>query len=192
MSSCSPKIPSAVFQTVSTVLKQEKLRCKFCNIMFSTETELSHHNSDPLHRVNVRRNTQQANAKFAKVTNFRPPPDGVYMGRYKLCRRLDIVDFLHLQRLCIQLWGMVTPFLSLTLLYSPRFEQGYCYLSDKCTFAHGHKERDYWIELYKCQAKHLQQLQEKQLLTESFSEIVRRRIEREGQHRVVSKSFRLL
>ena len=93
MGSYSPEIPCAVFQTVSTVLKQEKLRCNFCNIMFSTETELSHHNSDPRHRVNVRRNTQQANAKFAKVTNFRPPPDGVYMGRYKLCRRLDIVDF---------------------------------------------------------------------------------------------------
>ena len=84
---------------------------------------------------------------------------------------------------------MVTPFFSLTLLYSPRFEQGYCYLNDKCTFAHGHEERDCWIELYKCQVKHLQKLQEKQLLTESFSEIVRRRIEREGEHRVVSKSL---
>ena len=78
------------------------------------------------------------------------------------------------------------------VVLSYRFEQGYCNLNDKCTFAHGHKERDYWIELYECQAKHLQKLQEKQLLTESFSEIVRRRIEREGEHRVVSKSFRLL
>ena len=53
-------------------------------------SQLEYHNSDPQHKINVMKETQQLNEKSA--TKFRPPPDGVYMGRYKLCRRLEISD----------------------------------------------------------------------------------------------------
>jgi hypothetical protein len=53
--------------------------------------QLEYHYSDPQHRVNVMKKIQQFNAK--SYTKFRHPPDGVYMGRYKLCRRLEISDF---------------------------------------------------------------------------------------------------
>ena len=65
--------------------------------------------------------------------------------------------------------------------FSLRFEQGYCYFGTKCTFAHGREELEAWCELYKHQAQNLAQLEEKQLWTESFSEKVRQRIQKEGR-----------
>ena len=71
-----------------------------------------------------------------------------------------------------------------------RFEQGHCYLGTRCTFAHGRQECAYWIELYQLQEAQLSQLEDKRLLTESFSEKVRRRIQNEGV-RVVGKIYLL-
>ena len=61
-------------------------------------------------------------------------------------------------------------------------------MSDKCTFAHGTAECAYWIALYERQSQHLAQLQKNRLLTDSFSEEVRRRVKCEGALHVVSKS----
>ena len=72
------------------------------------------------------------------------------------------------------------------LYFSLRFEQGYCYFGAKCTFAHGREELEGWRELYERQVENLAQLQEKRLLTQSFSEKVRQRIQSEGRG-VVSK-----
>ncbi len=74
-------------------------------------------------------------------------------------------------------------------MYSCRFQKGHCYLGDKCTFAHGQKECSHWITLYQRQVQHLAQLRREGLLTESFSEMVRRRIKHEGQHHVVSENL---
>ena len=74
-------------------------------------------------------------------------------------------------------------------MYSCRFQKGHCYLGDKCTFAHGQKECSHWITLYRHQVQHLAQLRREGLLTESFSEMVRRRIRHEGQHHVVSENL---
>ena len=82
---------------------------------------------------------------------------------------------------------------SICLVYNvyffPRFEQGHCYFGNKCTFAHGREECDYWIELYHLQVQHLSQLKNNRLLTESFSEKVRQRIQRDGSHVVSTISF---
>ena len=67
-----------------------------------------------------------------------------------------------------------------------RFEQGYCYLDAKCTFAHGREELEGWRKLYERQVQSLAQLEKKRFLTESFSEKVRQRIQNEGRG-VVSK-----
>ena len=75
---------------------------------------------------------------------------------------------------------------SLKISFFARFEEGYCYLRQNCTFAHGQEERDYWEALYHKKAAHFTQLEEKQLLKEGFSEMVRRRIKQEGRHRVVN------
>ena len=76
--------PSSQFRnTFSFVMEQEKLRCRFCNIIFPSLLQLEHHYSDTQHRVNVIKLTQ----KLHSATKFRSPPDGVYMGRYKMCRR---------------------------------------------------------------------------------------------------------
>ena len=72
------------------------------------------------------------------------------------------------------------------LYFSLRFEQGYCYFGAKCTFAHGREELEGWRELYERQVENLAQLQEKRLLTQSFSEKVLQRIQSEGRG-VVSK-----
>ena len=72
------------------------------------------------------------------------------------------------------------------LIFSLRFEQGYCYLDAKCTFAHGCEELEGWRELYERQVQSLAQLEKKRFLTESFSEKVRQRIQNEGRG-VVSK-----
>ena len=77
---------------VSKVMTQEKLRCNFCDIRFSSESQLEYHYSHAQHRVNIVKRTQQLNAK--SVERFRQPPDGVYMGRYKLCRRFETRDYL--------------------------------------------------------------------------------------------------
>lgn len=77
---------------VSIVMNQEKLRCNFCDIRFSSVSQLEYHYSHAQHRVNIVKRTQQLNAKSAK--KFRQPPDGVYMGRYKLCRRFETRDYL--------------------------------------------------------------------------------------------------
>ncbi|CAB4003242.1 probable helicase with zinc finger domain isoform X2, partial [Paramuricea clavata] len=71
---------------ISLVKEHEKLRCKFCDIMFSSMSQLEYHCSDHQHRVNVIK-SQQLNTKSAM--KVRPAPDGVYMGRYKLCRRFE-------------------------------------------------------------------------------------------------------
>ena len=63
-----------------------------------------------------------------------------------------------------------------------RFEKGRCGLRNTCTFAHGTGELVYWSTLYQHQA----QLQKEPLLTKRFSEKIRRRIECEGEHHVVS------
>ena len=68
-------------------MEEAKLRCNFCDIKFSSQSQLEYHYSDPQHKVNVMKRTRQLNAKSG--TNFRPPPDGVRMGRYKLCERLE-------------------------------------------------------------------------------------------------------
>ena len=65
--------------------------------------------------------------------------------------------------------------------FSLRFEQGYCYFGTKCTFAHGREELEAWCEFDKHQAQNLAQLEEKRLLTESFSEKVRQRIQKENR-----------
>ena len=83
--SSSSTTNSQIYNTISSVMEEEKLRCIFCNITFSSKPQLEYHNSDRQHKINVMTRTQQLNAKSA--TKFRPPPDGVYMGRYKLCRR---------------------------------------------------------------------------------------------------------
>ena len=75
-----------VTDIISSVKEPERQRCRFCNIMFSSLLELEYHYSDTQHRVSVIRHTQ----KSQSATNFRPPPDGVYMGRYKVCRRSEI------------------------------------------------------------------------------------------------------
>ena len=72
------------------------------------------------------------------------------------------------------------------VIFSLRFEQGYCYLDAKCTFAHGREELEGWRELYERQVQSLAQLEKKRFLTESFSEKVRQRIQNEGRG-VVSK-----
>ena len=72
------------------------------------------------------------------------------------------------------------------VIFSLRFEQGYCYLDAKCTFAHGREELEGWRKLYEHQVQSLAQLEKKRLLTESFSEKVRQRIQNEGRG-VVSK-----
>ena len=77
---------------VSIVMTQEKLRCYFCNIMFLSVPELEYHYSHTQHRVNIVRRTRKLNAKSAK--KFRQPPDGVYKGHYKLCRRFGTRDYL--------------------------------------------------------------------------------------------------
>lgn len=43
------------------------------------------------HEIEAPRNRQRRNEKS---TNFRPPPDGLMMGRYKLCPRLEYFIFL--------------------------------------------------------------------------------------------------
>ena len=74
-----------------------------------------------------------------------------------------------------------------------RFEEGYCYLHQNCTFAHGQEECDYWEALYHKQANHLKQLEEKQLMAKSFREKIRRRIREEGLCEVVGERlFQLL
>ena len=70
------------------------------------------------------------------------------------------------------------------LLY--RFKKGRCYLGDKCTFAHGTEEQAYWIKLHERLSQHLSQLQKERLLTECFSEKVRRQVKCEGAPNVVS------
>ena len=88
-SSLAASKPSGqVTNIISSVMEQERQRCRFCNIMFSSLLELEDHYSDAQHRVNVIRLTQKLHTKPAM--NFRPPPDGVYMGRYKVCRRSEI------------------------------------------------------------------------------------------------------
>ena len=78
---------------------------------------------------------------------------------------------------------------SICLMYNvyffARFDQGHCYLGTKCTFAHGREECDYWIEFY----QRLVHLENNQLLTQSFSEKVRQRMQREGPHVVSTISF---
>ena len=76
---------------VSKVMKQEELRCNFCDIKFPSLSELQFHYSGAQHRVNAMKKTQQLHAK--STTQFRPPPDGVYKGRYKVCHRLEIQFF---------------------------------------------------------------------------------------------------
>ena len=51
--------------------------------------ELEYHYSDVQHRANLKTRKQ----KFRKQSGekFRPAPDGVYMGRYKVCRRLEVL-----------------------------------------------------------------------------------------------------
>ena len=80
-------------------------------------------------------------------------------------------------------------YLWLKMSFFARFEQGYCYLRQNCTFAHGQEECDYWEALYYKQAAHLTQLEEKQLLKEGFSETVRRRIKQKEPNRVVSLNY---
>ena len=70
------------------------------------------------------------------------------------------------------------------LIFSLRFEQGYCYLDAKCTFAHGREELEGWHKLH-----NLAQVQEKRLLTQSFIEKVRQRIKQED---VVSEVYLLM
>ncbi|XP_028391332.1 LOW QUALITY PROTEIN: uncharacterized protein LOC114516140 [Dendronephthya gigantea] len=87
-SSAKPSTPSSQTATntvsVSSVMEQEELRCRFCDIKFSSMLELEYHYSDPQHKVNVIRLTEKLRKPIKK---FRPPPDGVNMGRYKVCRR---------------------------------------------------------------------------------------------------------
>ena len=78
---------------------------------------------------------------------------------------------------------------SMYIILFSRFEQGYCYFGNKCTFAHGDEECTYWKASYQLQAQQLAQFQEKRLLTENFSENVWRRMKHEGEHHVVSNIF---
>lgn len=73
-------------------MEQENLRCKFCDIQFSSVSELKYHNSDPEHKVNVMKRTQNPDSK--SPTKHRPPPDALYKNEYKLCRRFEITDFI--------------------------------------------------------------------------------------------------
>ncbi|XP_028391336.1 uncharacterized protein LOC114516141 isoform X3 [Dendronephthya gigantea] len=82
---CTPNSQTATNTvSVSSVMKQEELRCRFCDIKFSSMLELEYHYSDPQHKVNVIRLTEKLRKPVKK---FRPPPDGINMGRYKVCRR---------------------------------------------------------------------------------------------------------
>ena len=74
---------------------------------------------------------------------------------------------------------------------SLRFKEGYCYFGAKCTFAHGDDELNGWRKLYESQVENLEKLEKKRLLTESFSEKVRQRIQNEGRG-VVSEILQLL
>ena len=71
--------------SVSRVTKQEEKRCHFCDVKLSSVSQL-HHYSSTQHKVNAMR---QLHAK--SKTEFRLAPDGIYKGRYKLCRRLEMI-----------------------------------------------------------------------------------------------------
>ena len=72
-------------------MEQENLKCNFCDIQFSSVSELKCHNSDPEHKVNVMKTTQHLDSK--SPTKHRPPPDEVYKDEYKLCPRFEVTDF---------------------------------------------------------------------------------------------------
>ena len=78
-------------------MEEQKLRCNFCDITFLSMPQLEYHYSDRQHKVNVMKRTQKLNAKSKK---FRLPPDGVHMGQYKLCYRLEIAIVLFCIIIC--------------------------------------------------------------------------------------------
>ena len=180
-------------------MNEEKSRCNFCDIKFSSPLQLEYHYSHVQHKVNIMKRSQE----IAKsLTKCRPPPDGVYMGRYKLCRRLEIGDYLlvmHdffplwlLRWLCITVYNLNQSSLCVmcNVFSSLRFKEGYCYFGAKCTFAHGDDELNGWRKLYESQVENLEKLEKKQLLSKSFREKVRQRIQDEGQD-VVSELYLL-
>lgn len=66
-------------------MKQEEIRCDFCDVKFLSVPQLQHHYSSTQYRIAMK----QLHAKSA--TEFRSAPDGVYTGRYKLCHRLEMI-----------------------------------------------------------------------------------------------------
>ena len=83
----------------SSLLEQESLRCRFCDVKFSSVQELEYHSSESHHKLTVIKRLCQpepsrlqsrpepALPKPEPTLKCRPPPEGVYMGRYKLCHR---------------------------------------------------------------------------------------------------------
>ena len=71
-----------------SILEKEKLRCKFCNLPpFHSQEDLLRHNSEPQHKFAVMKKLQRKPKSGLAAPKCRSPPENVYMGRYKLCRR---------------------------------------------------------------------------------------------------------
>ena len=73
---------------VSAFFEKEELTCRFCNISFSSAQQLQRHKSERQHKIAAFEILKQ-NPKFENrtIVQHRPPPDGIYLGRYKLCNR---------------------------------------------------------------------------------------------------------